>query len=964
MKRCIPAALLGGFVLFLLIECAFSQPGEGLVPIGLRVEHRVDPQGIDTLNPRLSWIVETEARSWTQSAYRILVAGSADLLAVDQGDLWDSGKVSSQETVDIRYVGRPFTSRQQCFWKVKVWDGEDAESEWSKPASWSMGLLNPGDWQADWIGLDRVEGAEGSDAPCRNLKESQWIWYAEGSPAESAAVGIRFFRKTFQLPENQGLVNAFCLLTADNEFVLYCNGQLAGKGDDHARAYQIDLSALVQAGENVLAVEAANRGDAPNPAGIICALRIDFDVGDPLLVRSDASWMAAQKAEPGWKEKGFDDSAWSAILELGPCGAEPWRDVSTPLVVLPPPRYLRHDFNLRGTVERAMLYATGLGIFDLHLNGRPVSKDYFTPGWTDYDQRIYYRAYDVTKLMKSGDNTMAAVLADGWYAGYIGYGRERNHYGENLRLRAQLYLEHKDGSKRLITTGPKWKAAVGPLLEADFLMGESYDAREEMPGWNAPGFDDSAWQPVDITKDIEAPLQAHPSGPVRAFAELEPVKILEPKEGQFIFDLGQNFAGVVRLKVKGDRGRKVTLRFGERLNEDGTLHTENLRSARTTDTYILSGSGTEVWQPRFTFHGFQYVELTGFPGKPSRDTITGIALSSDTPKVGSFSCSDETINRLVGNIYWTQRANFIDIPTDCPQRDERLGWTGDAQVYIRTACWLTDAQAFFAKWLVDLADAQREDGQFPMVAPLKVARGDGGPGWADAGTICPWAIYEMYGDRRALEQHYQAMRRFVDFCRDRSPDLLPPEKFHCFGDWLNIEAETPKDVIYTAYFARSARLVTQAAEVLNKSGDAKKYEELFQGIRKAFNKAYVDDEGRIKGDTQTAYVMALAFDLLDRERYEQAARHLVADLEARRWHLSTGFLGTKDLMLVLSKIGRTDVAYRLLHNDTFPSWGFTIKHGATSIWERWNGWTPEDGFNNPGMNSFAHYAFGAVGQWM
>jgi alpha-L-rhamnosidase len=373
----------------------------------------------------------------------------------------------------------------------------------------------------------------------------------------------------------------------------------------------------------------------------------------------------------------------------------------------------------------------------------------------------------------------------------------------------------------------------------------------------------------------------------------------------------------------------------------------------------------ETWQPRFTFHGFQYVEVTGLKEKPAEDAITGVAISSDTPVVGTFTSSDPMLTKLHQNIYWTQRANFIDIPTDCPQRDERLGWTGDAQVYCRTATLNTDVEAFFTKWLVDLQDGQRADGQFPMVAPVKVAGDDGGPAWADAGVICPWTIYELYNDRRILERHYDSMVKFVEFCRKRStPELLPPKQYHCFGDWLNINADTPKDVIYMAYFAKSTRIVARAAEVLGKADDAKKYNELFEKIKAAFNQRYVDLEGKIEGDTQACYALAIASDLLPPERQKQAAARLVAEIQKRQWHLSTGFVGTRDLMAALSKIGRNDVAHRLLHQETFPSWNFSIKQGATSIWERWDGWTPTRGFQDPGMNSFAHYSFGAVYQWI
>ncbi len=525
-----------------------------------------------------------------------------------------------------------------------------------------------------------------------------------------------------------------------------------------------------------------------------------------------------------------------------------------------------------------------------------------------------------------------------------------------------------DGTTEDITTDSKWNAATGPIVEADFLMGETYDARKAIPDWDAPGLGTSGWHPVDRGAELNPVVQWHPGPPVRAFAELKAKSIAERTPGTYVLDLGQNFAGIVRLRASGEPGRKITLRFAERLNPDGTIYTTNLREARVTDTYICNGRD-ETWEPRFTFHGFQYVEVTGLKSRPTEDTITGVAISSDTPVVGSFACSDPMLNQLFSNIYWTQRANFIDIPTDCPQRDERLGWTGDAQVYIETASLICDVQAFFNKWLVDLTDGQRADGQFPMVAPVKVAGDDGGPAWADAGVICPWTIFDVYDDRRVLERQYPSMVKFVEFCRKRStPELLPPQQFHCFGDWLSINADTPKDVIYMAYFARSARLTAQAADVLGKSDDLAKYLELFERVRQSFRRAYIGPDGRIKGNTQAVYVLAITSGLVGPDRsdpeFARAAHYLVEDIEKRGNRLSTGFIGTKSLMQALSMIGRDDVAFRLLHSDSFPSWGFSIKHGATSIWERWDGWTPEKGFQDPGMNSFAHYSFGAVYGWM
>jgi alpha-L-rhamnosidase len=797
-------AIVASFVIASQVQAAL------LESVALRTEYRIDPLGIDEVQPRLSWQVESKSRGEKQTAFQILVASSAKLLQQGKGDLWDSGRFMSDETIGTVYAGSPLVSQEHCYWKVRIWN-QEGQATWSHPAEWSMGLLKPEDWLSGWIGYD-----------AERLKLAH-------------------------------------PLLAD------------GAGD-------------------------------------------------------------GQKADP----------------------------------YLPPVPYFRKNFNVGRSIVRATLYASALGLAEVHLNGHRVSEDFFTPGWTDYDKRVLYRTYDVTPLVNRGENVVGAMLADGWYSGYIGYAKKRDYYGKLPRVRLQLQLEYSDGTSAIVGTGPDWKATTGPVREADFLKGETYDARQEQDGWDQPGFKDDQWQPVITDNEVHPLMQAHPGPPVRVIAGFKAKTISEPKPGVYVLNLGQNFAGIARLKVVGQSGQKITLRFAERLNPDGTIYTTNLRSARSTDTYICKGKGVEIWEPHFTFHGFQYVEVTGLKSSPTEDMVVGLALSSDTPVVGSFTCSDPMLNQLYNNIYWTQRANFIDIPTDCPQRDERLGWTGDAQVYVRTATLNCDVEAFYTKWLVDLdEDGQRADGEFPMVAPVKVAGDDGGPAWADSGVICPWTIYDVYGDRRILERHYEAMTRFIAFCQNRSKaSLLPPDKYHCFGDWLNINDNTPNDVICTAYFAYSTKLTAQAAEVLGKTADSAKYHELFNRIKAAFNQAYVTDDGRIKGDTQTGYVLALKFDLVEGERAKLAAQHLVENIAKRDWHLSTGFIGTKDLMLVLSKIGRNDVAYRLIYNDTFPSWGFSIKQGATSIWERWDGWTPEKGFQDPGMNSFAHYSFGAVYQWM
>jgi alpha-L-rhamnosidase len=946
--------------------CGAEKPylGKGLRPSYLRCEYRVDPLGIDETAPRLSWIVESGERGERQTACRLLVASSEGLLAKDQGDLWDTRKVASDETIGTEYAGKLLVSHERCFWKVKVWDQAGRESPWSAPAQWSMGLLAAQDWRAQWIGYDKARVRKLVDAP---FGEAKWVWHAADAPG-SAPKGQRLFVATFQVPKDATIQQAKLLAVADDAMKFAVNGHqvvITHPGHEGSReARNVDVRAQIQAGTNELRVVVENAKEGP--AGLLARLDVTAEDGRQVVCVTGDAWKSCATVPDDWLKAQLDTGGWAAVRVVGDYGVAPWGKLKYAEIFLPPAPYLRSRFQVEKPVARATLYGSALGLAEFHLNGRMVSDDYFTPGWTDYKKRVHYRAYDVTSLVRRGDNTLGAVLADGWFSGFVGYRGNRDLYGSHPRLRAQLHLEYADGSSADLGTGPAWKASTGPIIEADFLKGETYDARLERPGWDEPGGDESGWDEVVTgSGDLAPRVEAHPGPPVRAIHEFRPKQITEPRPGTYVFDLGQNFAGVARLKVSGKPGQRIVLRFAERLGADGNIYTVNLRSARSVDTYICEGRGLEVWQPRFTFHGFQYVEVTGLSGRPKADTVTGVALSSDAPETGSFVCSDPMLNQLHNNVYWTQRANFIDLPTDCPQRDERLGWTGDAQVYCRTATLNADIEAFFTKWLVDLDDAQRADGEFPCVAPSVVADPDGGPAWADAGVICPWTMYAVYGDQRILARHYEAMARFIEFCRQRSTaDLLPPTKYHCFGDWLSINADTPKDVICTAYFAWSTHLLAQAAAALGKSDDAVKYHELFEKIRRAFNRAYVGPDGRIKGDTQTDYVLALAFDLVEGEAARHAAEHLVEGIRSRDWHLSTGFVGTKELMLVLSKIGRSDVAYRLVHNETFPSWGFSIKQGATSVWERWDGWTPEKGFQEPGMNSFAHYSFGAVYQWM
>jgi len=644
-----------------------------------------------------------------------------------------------------------------------------------------------------------------------------------------------------------------------------------------------------------------------------------------------------------------------------------------PNVAMQPSPYLRKEFRLRARPKRATAYATALGLYELRVNGHRAG-ELFAPGFTDYDKRVQTQTYDVTDLLTEGDNAIGAVLGDGWFAGTVGFLGSRI-YGERPFFLLQLHIEYEDGGRERVRTDGEWRAAKGPIVYSDLIKGETYDARLELDGWDRPGYDDSGWERPDVRPGYNGLLTAAVEPPIRITQILKPVSMRRTERGSYIFDMGQNMVGWTEVKVRGARGTKVTLSHAEMLNPDGSLYLDNLRQAVQQDHYILRGGGEERYEPHFTFHGFRYVELIGYPGEPDLETISGKVIHSDTPRTGRLATSDPMVNRLYSNITWGQRGNFLSVPTDCPQRDERLGWTGDAQIFARTASYNMDVSRFFTKFVQDMVDCQQPSGAFTDVAPdagwirhkmwnirLNWFAPDNA-GWGDAGVIIPWTLYLMYGDTRILETHYDAMARWVDYLRANSMDLVRPD-YANYGDWLSIGADTPNEVLATAYFAYSTKLMGRIAGVLGRAGDQARYEELFAAIAAAFRRAFVDEDGRIRGDTQTVYVLALQFGLLTDELAARAIERLTADIRARGNRLSTGFLGVGYLLPALTDNGRLDVAYELLTQEEFPSWLYSIKHGATTIWERWDGWTEHGGFQNPSMNSFNHYSLGSVGEWM
>lgn len=632
--------------------------------------------------------------------------------------------------------------------------------------------------------------------------------------------------------------------------------------------------------------------------------------------------------------------------------------------------YFRKDFSAGKKIKSARIYVTSLGLYQLFLNGEKVSADLFTPGWTSYNKRIQYQTYDVTPKIRQ-QNSIGAILGDGWYRGNIGWSNQRNYYGNKLALLAQLQLNYTDGSTEIVSTDGSWKVTTGPIIESDIYNGETYDARNEMPGWANAGFNDSKWANAVIVDHTKQTLIAPQGEVVKVNREIKPVKLITTPKGETVFDMGQNMVGWVKLQVKGNKGDRITLKFAEVLDKEGNFYTANLRSAKATDVFILNGDGEEIVEPHFTFHGFRFVQIEGFAGQPALDMITGQVIYSAMKPTGTFTCSDPMINQLQQNIQWGQMGNFLDVPTDCPQRDERLGWTGDAQVFSMTAAFNFDVAPFYTKWLRDVAADQLPDGKVPHVIPDVLKGGGGSSAWADVSVIVPWTTYLVYGDKRILEVQYPSMKAWVDYMKGRAgDDFLWTGDAH-FGDWLAFAttrsdypgATTEKDLIATAYFSYSSGLLSKIAGIIGKNDDAKSYEQLSENIKKAFVREFVTPAGRLVSHTQTAYSLALAFDILPEELVPEAAAYLAADVEKFK-HLTTGFVGTPLLCKTLSDHGYDELDFMLLNRKEYPSWLYPVTQGATTIWERWDGQKPNGTFQDVGMNSFNHYAYGAIGEWL
>ena len=1020
----------------------------------LRCEYRANPQGIDAAIPRLSWASETanepQARGVRQKAYQILVASTLAQLTNNQGDLWDSGKVESDQQNQVEFKGEALTSRARCFWKVKVWDQAGKPSAWSATAAWSMGLLAPEDWQAQWIGNDgayQTRDAVAAEDNLLSLKGLKWVQM----PKKDGKITVdTYLRREVELPADRVLKRATWVLYAFNEGRATVNGVAVGSAAHWEATSRLDVTKALKPGRNSLGLVVSHTD--PHLPAAIGQLVLQFTAGEPILVPLDASWKVTQQAASGWKAVGFNESAWlsAELLGIMPWGHPPTK---SDLPRMPAP-YLRKEFAVTSPVKRATAYVTALGVYELRLNGQSVSKDVLAPGWTNFLKRVHYQTYDVTRLITPGNNAVGAILGDGWYASTLAHFERRNMYNEGRpRFLLQLELELADGTIQRVCTDNTWKTAFGPLRHADLLIGCEYDARLAMPGWDRTGFNEQAWTPVlvkgigpkgpnsstdvivkDVTDRLKAAikdgrlsiradtgffggdpapgrkkalavdyseagkkltktiveneqleltgpelkitkaefgdlasgkatfsLQASVAEPSRVIEELPARSVRETKPGCWTFDLGQNMVGWVRLKVRGPAGRRLTLRHAEMINADGTIYTAALRSCPATDYYIMSGKGDETFEPFGTFHGFRYVEIRGLETKPELSAVTGLVVHTPMQRTGSFESSHPLLNQLYSNLVWGQKGNYLEVPTDCPQRDERMGWTGDTQFFAPTAAYNFNVANFFTRWLQNARDDQYSNGAFPPTIP-GIYGGEGATAWSDAPLLCTYNIYRNYGDTRLIAEQFASMERYMKWLEGKTKDGI--STVGGFGDWLNAGGGAKKEVMDTAYHAYLSQIMAEMAQAIGRSEDSARYTQLCSDIKKAFAREFILPDGAIKESSQTGYALAFTMDLLPAEMREKAADKFVQEIKRFKDHLATGFIGTPRLLPALSLAGRDEVAYQLLLTDTYPSWLFPVKNGATTMWERWNGWTPEKGFGDIGMNSFNHYAFGAVGEYL
>jgi alpha-L-rhamnosidase len=927
-------------------------------PVHLRTNALNASIGIDTPKPTFSWISDAATPNWTQSAYEILVDPNVDNLRAGKAATWDSGRIASSESLDIGYAGVPLKPQQSYAWKVITWDSEGKITE-SAPTWFETGLMSASDWKAQWI-------ARKDPLAEKELSNIRWVWLQGSDAFHVASATPAHFRYEFQLEETPSAASLHVL--ARGAFVARVNGHVTGHHDEWGAFDREEIGSLLHPGKNEIEIDiVSHRTDdaaAKSPAAMAAALHITCANGtEERLVTGE-----------GWQARSTAQDAWQPVQTVGPLsmafgiGTDRQQAIPGPDRVTTDASLLRKDFTVNSPVRSARLTITALGAYHAYINNQAIAPNtLLAPGWTDFHKRVQYQTYDVTAMLAHGANTLGVVLGGGWYSSPLTWAGFRSYPGMNL-LRAQLDLTYANGQHQTIVTDPSWQTAPAPITFSEIYAGESYDARIVQRGWSSPHFNAARWIPAiaAVPPDDSMVLSAQPDLPINSVMTIPPVG-LDPANAAHpaIFDMGQNMVGNVRIHLRGPRGTVVRLRYAERLNPDGSIYTENLRNADATDIYVLAGEGEETWTPEFTFHGFRYVELSYLGAAPvappTLATIEGLVFNSLPPAPAvRLTSSSELLNKMNELGAWGQRGNFVSIPTDCPQRDERLGWMGDAGAFWRTGTYNFDIDAFTRKFMLDVTDAQTAAGAFTDVSPNLLGPTPGAPGWGDAGIFIPYAAWLQYGDARVVERSWPAMQRWMDFILANNPDYLRRKALgNNFGDWLAPDQHTPGALIGTAYWALIAREMAEMAKGINRPNDAEKYQQLYDHIAAAYRAAYIRQDGSVEGNTQTGYLATIFTGIAPPALVGNMVDRIAKDVEAHGNHLTTGFLGTPFLMFVLDQNGRSDLAFRLLLSDTYPSWGYMVKKGATTWWERWNGDT-----GDPSMNSYNHYAFGSVMAWV
>ncbi|MHB8953470.1 MAG: family 78 glycoside hydrolase catalytic domain [Pirellulaceae bacterium] len=966
MRQCKQSGILimGQIVIWMTALPVLAQSASS-TPLDLRCEGLVNPLGIDTVQPRLSWRLEPtkpDGRGQQQTAYQIQVAGCRRLLEEDGADRWDSGRVESDQSLSVVYEGSPLASHQECWWKVRIWDEQQSVSAWSEPAMWSMGLLSDADWSgAAWIGRDEAsnDGIEIAD-----VKAAQWLWFPEGKPSHDAPVATRYFRRTLALPEGRRVARALAFFAGDDQCVMTVNGTQVGVGRGHPNLIGVDVTGNLGPGDNQLAVAATNaQADVPNnPGGWIGAVRVEFETGLPLVIHSDRQWRSATEATEGWEKIGFDDSTWVAAMELGQAGISPWgipwgdRWHSEHRRL--PARYVRHEFVTQEgkRIRRAIAYVCGLGFFDLYVNDQLIGDQLMQPALTGYDQRVLYVTFDITSALRAGKNALGVVLSNGrFFAPRSQTPMPMTTYGYP-KLIAQVRCEYEDGSEQVLVSDSSWKLTTdGPLRTSSEFDGEEYDARQEMSGWAAPDFDDASWKPARLVTPPSGKLEAQMIEPIRVTQVLEPKQIIEAKPGIWMVDFGQAFYGVVRLKTSGPAGTAVSVRTSFNVLPDGTLNFLNDRSALNTDVYTLRGHGVEQWHPRFRGNATRWAQVEGFPGTPTKENFAGLVTHTDHQRVGEFTCSNPVVTRAYENARWGTRLQNRSVPME-PDRDERMPWSGHPAKTSESEGWVFNVARFYDHFLHNYRVHQGEDGSLQEILPPYWTFNSKDIIWPSVVTIIPDWYYNFYGDDRLVRDNYEMMKRFVLYHERTNLKADATLDFCTYGDWVDAASiggnsrnfgATSRPLMGTAFFYHNCRIVQRAARLMGELEDERYFDALAQRVSDGFHRRFFDaTTNTYESATQCSFVLPLAFGLVPAAHRDAVVRNLIHDITVTHdGHTSVGLIGMQWQMQVLTEIGHPETAYQIAQQTTRPSWGYMISKGATTSWERWDTDTQDGGMN-------------------